>query len=81
MLVLRSTTVALVVRKNGVGNAAVRDNLNRTTVVVELLLCDDVRVVTMYAAVHADDALYYAGYCADVVRYHHDRHPSVELVQ
>ena len=40
MAMFAAATVAVVVREYGVWNAAVRDDLNRTTIVVELLLCD-----------------------------------------
>ena len=80
MTMLCAATIPLVVGEYGVGDAAVRDDLNRATIVVELLLCDDVRVVTMYVAVYAYDAFDDAGNCADVVRHHDDCHPFVERV-
>ena len=67
--------------KNGVGHLAVRDNLYRTVVVLELLLGDDVRVVAVDCTVDTNDTLHHAGYRADVVRYHHYRHSLVEFAQ
>ena len=67
--------------KDGVGNIAVGDNLDRAVVVAELLLCDDVRVVAVNMAVDADDVVHNARYGAHVVRHHHDCHVVVKMVQ
>ena len=46
---------AVVPAQDGVGDVAVREELDRTPVVAQLLLVDDVGVVAVYVAVDADD--------------------------
>ena len=71
----------LVFAKDGVGNVTVRDNLYRTVIASQLLLGDDVRVVTMDVVVDADDALDYARHGANIVRYHNDCHLVGQVVE
>ena len=71
----------LVLAEDGVGNVTVRDNLYRTVIASQLLLGDDVRVVTMDVVVDADDALDYARHGANVVRHHNDCHLVSEVVK
>ena len=73
--------ITLVVGKNGVRNRAVADNLDRAVIVVELLLCDYIRVVAVYDAIDTDDTLDSAGYCSHIVRDHNDCHLLVKLLQ
>ena len=58
-------------------NVSVRYNLDRTMVVLQLLGSYDVRVVAMYRAIYANNALYDACDCAEVVRHHNDSHTLV----
>ena len=81
LIVLVRVVRMVVVRKHGVRNRAVRYELYRAAVVVELLLCDDVRVVAMHRAIYADNALYDARYGANVVRYHNYCHTFIELLK
>ena len=80
MLMAVIVLMIVVMRQHRVCHCAVRYNLNRAAVVVELLLCDDVRVVTMYRAIYTDDVLDHAGNRSDIVRYHNYRHSLVKLV-
>ena len=58
-------------------NVAVRYDLDRAVVVLQLLGRDDVRVVAMNGAIDANNALYDACNRAEVVRYHNYRHTLV----
>lgn len=71
----------LVLAEDGVGDVTVRDNLYRTVIASQLLLGDDVRVVTMDVVVDADDALDHARYGANIVRHHNDCHLVGEVVE
>ena len=66
--------------QNRMRNITVRDNLNRAVVVLQLLGCDDVRVVAMNGAIDANNALYDACNRSQVVRYHNYRHTLVKAV-
>ena len=70
-----------VVAQHGVGDMAVRDDLDRAAIVLQLLLGDLVRVVAVYGAIHADNLLHNAGDCTQVVRDHHNGHLAVQLLQ
>ncbi len=71
----------LVLFENRMRHLAVRDDLNRAVVVVELLGGYDVRVVPMHASVDANDALDETRNRTQIVRHHHDGHTFVEPAQ
>ena len=71
----------MVLAKNCMRYVAVRDKLYWAVVVAQLLLGDDVRVVTMDVVVDADDALDYARHGANVVRHHNDCHLVGQVVE
>ena len=71
----------VVMLQNRVRNVSVRDNLDRAVVVLQLLGGDDVRVVAMNGAIHADNALYHTGNSAQIVRHHNYRHTLVQTMQ
>ena len=67
-------SVARVVLQYGVGYVTVRYDLNGAVVVAQLLLGENIRVVTMCCAINADDTLHNAGDCAQIVRNNHHSH-------
>lgn len=67
--------------QNSVWNVSVRDNLDRAVVVLQLLGSDDVRVVAMNGAIHADNALHHTCNGAQIVRHHNYRHTLVQTMQ
>lgn len=71
----------VVMLQNCVRNVSVRDDLDRAVVVLQLLGSDDVRVVAMYGAIHADNALHNARDGAQIVRHHNYRHTLVQTMQ
>ena len=81
LFVVAAASVARMVLQHGMGNMAVRDELDRAVVVAQLLLGQHVRMMAVYAAVYADDLLHDAGDRTDVVRHHDDRHARIQLVQ
>ena len=62
-------------------HVAVKDDLYRAVVVVQLLRRDAVGVVAMHMAVDADDLLDMGGNRSQIVRYHDDGHFVVELFE
>lgn len=71
----------VVMLQDRVWNVSVRDNLDRAVVVLQLLGSDDVRVVAMNGAIHADNALHHTCNGAQIVRHHNYRHTLVQTMQ
>ena len=71
----------MMLAKNGVRNFAVRNYLYRTVVIFELFFSNDVRVVAVYGAIHADYTLDHTCNSSHIVRNHHYRHTLVQLVE
>ena len=71
----------VVMLQDRVWNVSVRDNLDRAVVVLQLLGSDDVRVVAMNGAIHADNALHHTCNGAQIVRHHNYRHTHVQTMQ
>ena len=72
--------VSVVVGEDGVGDVAVRDNLNGAVVAEKLLLGEDVGVVAVHTAVDADDGIHQRGDCAHIVRNNHHSHLGAQLL-
>ena len=81
VFLLVAVWAVVVFAEDGVGNIAMRDNLDGAVVVAQLLLGDDVRVVAMDMAVDADNVIHNARYGTHVVRPHHNSHVVAEVVQ
>lgn len=65
----------------GMGNIAVRYQLDRTVVIGQLFGGNIIRVVSVYRAVDANDALDVTCYRPQVMRHHDDSHAVIERGQ